>query len=77
MTVRDFIRSRPPKGFKPCPFYSRESDTLSVNFEGADSYAESLCGSGGMVTLMRAFDDGRIVGVKIHDASLIVTEGTK
>lgn len=69
MTLREYMRGRRPKGFRPVPVYSVEGDQLTAYFEGVDCYAENLTPD---IVVERAMDDGRIVGVKIRGVRELV-----
>jgi hypothetical protein len=58
-----YMAAHPPKGFKPVPFYSAGGDFLILYFEDAPCYTEGLSER---AEVMRAFDDNRVVGVKLY-----------
>ncbi len=65
MTLDEYMeshRGRPRGPFQARPFYSRLGDFLSVYFEDADCYAETV--NDGLV-VYRAMDDKRVVGCKV------------
>ena len=52
----------PTPSFKPLPVYSHVGDLLKLYWDNEPGYAEQI---NPYVTLIRAFSDKRIVGVKI------------
>ena len=53
---------RSPKVFKPLALYSTVGDVLQVYLEDEPAYAQQVSPE---ITVLRAFSDGRIVGVKV------------
>ncbi len=65
--LAEYLRTHPPTGqFKPVPFYSQVGDMLEVYWdEGKPNggYAERV---NDQLTVIRAFDDDRPIGVKVY-----------
>lgn len=73
MTLEEYMRGKSCEGHKPVPTYSRVGDQLSLYFDPESGYAEPLNES---VTLIRAFSDKRVVGVKITGILNLVNKET-
>jgi hypothetical protein len=69
--LREYLRTHPPKGFKPVPYYSAAGDFLLLYFEDEAGYTEGL---GERAEVIRAFSDGRVVGVKIYRVPELIAE---
>lgn len=68
ITIADYLKAHPCKGFKPVPMYSSEGDFLTLYFEDALCHTTLLPGTE-IVEVERAMDDNRIVGVKLYGVS--------
>lgn len=68
-TLDKYLRTHAPKGFKPVPRYSMTGDMLEIHFEGEPAYAETV---NEHLTVLRAFSDKRVVGVKVFGVGPLV-----
>ena len=71
LDVEALLRKYPPGKFEPRPFYVPCGDHIEVYTEDAESYAEWVSP---YLTVMRAFDDHRVVGVKIRNVRRLVAD---
>lgn len=67
--IAEYIRTHKYKGFKPVPHYNRDGKNIELYWEDKDCYADPL---NSQVTLMKAMDDHRVVGVKIYSIPSLV-----
>lgn len=74
-TVSDYLAKHPYRGpFKPVPRYSAIGDMLEIHYEEEPAYAEPV---NEHLTLLRAFSDKRIVGMKVFGVAALVTDEMK
>ncbi len=73
-TVTQYLAGKTCKGFKPVPRYSLTGDMLEVHIEGEPAYAETV---NEYLTVLRAFSDKRIVGVKVFGVAALVDDARK
>lgn len=72
--LSEYIAAHPPKGFRPVPSFSVAGNMLSVYFEDDPGFAETL---NPQVTVIRAFSDRRIVGVKLFEVPELIAEAIR
>ncbi len=70
MELAAFLRANPPRGFKPSSFYDERADFLTVHFSEEESYGEDV---GNGMTLLKAFDGGKVTGFKLYGARRFFT----
>src|SRR5438270_23949 len=58
----EYLRGRKPKGFRSCPYYSKEGDFLTFFFEDEDHYAERM---DEILTVYRSMKTEEFVGFKL------------
>ena len=68
----EHLRSHPCQGFTAKPRYNRLGNFVELYWEDADCFADPQEHG---FHLMRAMDDRRVVGVKIHGVSTMVEAG--
>jgi hypothetical protein len=66
----EYLKSRKPKGFKSCPFYSREGDFLTFFFQDDDYYAERI---DEILTVFRSHKTKKFVGFKLKGVAHLLT----
>lgn len=71
LTLTEYLKAHPCKGFKVHPFYSVIGDLLDVYFENEVGYAETIAPG---VDVIRAFSDKRIVGVKLFGIRQLIDD---
>ena len=73
MNLPAYLQEHPHKGpFQPAPRYSEVGGMLEVHFEDVPAYVKPV---NPQVTLLLAFDDKRVVGVKVFDVLGLIGGG--
>lgn len=69
MNLKEYISEHPCQGFKAVPHYNKIGNFIELYWEDVDCYSETL---NGQVTLIKATNDSRVVGVKIYKAESFI-----
>lgn len=61
-----YLRSHPPKGFKPVPRLNPDGQLIEWWWEDVSAVSESIHHDGKWVGTVHKAADGRVVGISVH-----------
>lgn len=77
-SLEQMLAARPPGGFKAVAVYSEKGNMVKWHWDEEPAYEEPVAEGGVWVgSLLRAFSDKRVVGIKLHLESVVGFPGIK